>query len=112
MLIQDNHNWGDNFVRIQHPRPAESLGGPAKPSRLRLIFPEAYELEHNKPQRIVGGDDWIRLDYRMGIKAGSALDFSAMQLLDAPAGKYGWTRAAGDHSSLPICREAPAFLRH
>lgn len=100
VLIQDNRNWGDNFcVRIQHPRPAESAwrAGETFAFAMDLIFPEPYELEHNKPQRIVEGDDWIKLDYRMGIKAGSALDFSAMQLLDAPAGKYGWTRAAGDH---------------
>ncbi|MDD4539531.1 MAG: hypothetical protein PHT80_10995 [Lentisphaeria bacterium] len=100
VLVQDNRNWGDNFcVRIQHPRPAESAwqAGETFAFAMDLSFPEPYELERNEPLRIVEGADWVKLDYRLGIKAGTALDFSTMQLLDGPAGKYGWARAAGDH---------------
>ncbi len=42
-------------------------------------------------------EDWLRLEYWKDIKAGSALDFSGMGLLDAPAGKYGHLKAVGGH---------------
>ena len=41
------------------------------------------------------GGDWVRFDLTRDIVPGSAFDFSAR--LDAPAGKYGWLRAVGDH---------------
>ena len=47
--------------------------------------------------RIAAGSDWIALDHRKDIEAGSALDFSRMRLQDAPAGKHGWLKAVGGH---------------
>ena len=41
--------------------------------------------------------NWCPLDCPRDIVAGSALDFSSMKLLDAPAGKYGWIVAKGPH---------------
>lgn len=41
------------------------------------------------------GAFWTRLDVTRDIVPGSALDFSGR--LDAPAGKYGWLKAVGDH---------------
>ena len=41
--------------------------------------------------------EWVAIDNRMDIVAGSALDFSCMGFADSPAGKHGWTRTAGDH---------------
>ena len=43
------------------------------------------------------GGDWLPLEYRNEIVTGSALDFSHMGFLDAPAGKYGWLRNVGGH---------------
>ena len=50
---------------------------------------EVYVIKQN--------DDWLKLDYWKNIKAGSALDFSHMGLLDAPAGKYGWLKVVDGH---------------
>ncbi len=50
-----------------------------------------------KPIVITAGEEWIPLDYRKDIEAGSALDFSNQGLQDAPAGKYGWLRNVNGH---------------
>lgn len=43
------------------------------------------------------GDEWVVFDYRRDIEFGSALDFSKIAECHAPAGKYGWVKAAGEH---------------
>lgn len=47
--------------------------------------------------RIEPGAEWIPVETRRDIEAGSALDFSNMGLQDTPAGKFGWLRNAGGH---------------
>ena len=49
------------------------------------------------PTVVTRGSDWIPLNYRKDIEAGSALDFSHMGFTDAPAGKYGWMKNVGGH---------------
>ena len=51
----------------------------------------------NTPRAVVieEGEDWVACDWTRDIAPGSALDFSAR--LDAPAGKYGWLKAVGEH---------------
>lgn len=44
---------------------------------------------------VAAGPKWAELPHFEGIRAGTALDFSAT--LDAPAGKYGFARNAGGH---------------
>lgn len=44
---------------------------------------------------VAAGPEWAELPHFEGIRAGTALDFSAT--LDAPAGKYGFARNAGGH---------------
>lgn len=45
--------------------------------------------ETNSPVTITAGPDWIPLKTELEIEAGSALDFSQMGFVDAPAGKHG-----------------------
>ena len=49
----------------------------------------SYEIKQNS--------DWLKLDYLKNIKPGSALDFTHMELQDAPAGKYGYLKAVDGH---------------
>ena len=55
------------------------------------------KLTRGHPVAITEKDGWTRLDYKKDITPGSALDFSQMGLLDAPAGKHGWLKAVGGH---------------
>lgn len=43
------------------------------------------------------GSEWVEWDDVKDIAPGSALDFSSLGLIDAPAGKYGWLRNVGGH---------------
>ena len=57
-----------------------------------------------RPYVIRAGAEWVPLDYRRDIEAGSALDFSRMGFVDAPAGKHGWLRNVGgnfEYEKLP-----------
>ena len=65
----------------------------------------AYTLSARTPIRlstaskvVIGeGASWIPVDYRQTVRKDSAVDLSALDLLDAPAGKHGWLRNAGGH---------------
>ena len=57
----------------------------------------SHEADASKPFVISQGDEWIPIDYRRDIEPGSALDFSVMGFLDAPAGKHGWLKNVQGH---------------
>lgn len=46
---------------------------------------------------VAEGPDWVPIDYRRDIVAGSAMDFSSVVAADAPAGKHGWLKNVGGH---------------
>lgn len=52
--------------------------------------------EDAAPVTITEGDQWVALRPELEIEPGSALDFSSMELQDAPAGKYGRVIARED----------------
>jgi hypothetical protein len=64
---------------------------------LVLIAAEAPgALQTNAPVKISAGDDWVPLQPELDIAPGSALDFSGMGFVDAPAGKHGRVVARPD----------------
>ena len=60
------------------------------PACLVVALTCASAAEPAAPVTITAGPDWIPLQPELDIEPGSALDFSAMGLVDAPAGKHGW----------------------
>lgn len=50
----------------------------------------------NAPYRITASADWIPFVYEKDIVPGSALDLSALGLVEAPAGRHGWLKAVGE----------------
>jgi hypothetical protein len=99
VLVQDNRQWGPSFsVRIfrsagpQKPFPKDV---PVKID-FSLTAAGGVNVAHDAPVTIVAGKDWIPLQMKLDIVPGSALDFSALGLQDAPAGKHGWLQAARD----------------
>ena len=59
------------------------------------------------PYRVTVGEDWVPVDFRKGVEAGSALDFSCFGLADAPAGKHGWLEVRGGHFVFPDSPDVP-----
>ena len=57
---------------------------------------DGVAVQHDRPVTIVADQDWIPLRLELDIAPDSALDFSAMGLQDAPAGKHGWLHANTD----------------
>ncbi len=51
----------------------------------------------NENHKIIEGKDWVRVNLREGIREGSALDFSQIRGVEAPAGKYGRVVAKGQN---------------
>jgi hypothetical protein len=91
-LLQDNRQWGPTFSLRIGPQSGEGRtwrAGEALTLSFDLLAAEGMEVEQDGPVTITAGTDWIPLNVELDIEPGSALDFSAMGQLDAPAGKYG-----------------------
>ena len=89
VFMQDSSRFGGGFeLRITSPAKTLSPGDMhcfgatlSSPSGLTLMTPT--------PVKIVAGDDWVPMRPSAEVKAGSALDFSSICGIDAPAGRYG-----------------------
>ena len=57
--------------------------------------------------RVAVGDDWVPIDFCKGISPGSALDFSGLGLVDAPAGKHGWLKSVNGHFAFADSPDVP-----
>ncbi len=112
LLLQDSRLWGPNFsVRVELPKfgrfvetslPNEVSGRDAPTARplsfdCTISHPDGIAVERDEIAVVEAGEDWIPLENRKNIVAGSALDFSAMGWTGAPAGRHGWLKAVDGH---------------
>ena len=98
VMIQDDRKWVQTFtLRVSADAGRAFRKGDQRAFTCILSAPDGVNVTIDQPVVVKQGPDWIPLDYRKNIEAGSALDFSGMGLQDAPAGKYGWLRNVGGH---------------
>ena len=96
---QDSRKWGKKWsVRFGEWQGRRTYAvGDRIEWNVTLSALEGLSLKQFKPYVIKEGDEWVRFEHRNDIEPGSALDFSAQGLQDAPAGKHGWLKAKGGH---------------
>ncbi len=99
VYAQDSRPWGGGWtVRFFEP-PNRRKFAPGDSVEWNVVVASSdgapLKLTRGRPITITGKSGWTRFDYKKDITPGSALDFSQMGLLDAPAGKHGWLKAAG-----------------
>ncbi len=99
VLLQDNRQWDPTFViRIHRSSSQQQPFKKGIPVAIGFVLsaPGGVAVQHDRPVTIVADQDWIPLRLELDIAPDSALDFSAMGLQDAPAGKHGWLHANTD----------------
>ena len=95
--MQDNSRFGGEFeLRVKDP--ATTLA-PGEMYRLGATLSSSSGLKLSMPStvKINAGRDWAPMRSSADVKPGSALDFSSISGIDAPAGKYGRIVVRGDH---------------
>ncbi len=100
LLLQDNRTWGPTISLRISPEDGGRAAFSRGDRRTFLCFVETKDgvkTAVDRPVVVKAGPDWIPLDYRKDIEAGSALDFSNQGLQDAPAGRHGWLKAVNGH---------------
>ena len=96
---QDDRKWKVNNFTVRFFIAGGKRIAKGETRRLSCVItsPNGVAPAPDRKTTVKAGPDWILLDYKKDIVAGSALDFSNQGLQDAPAGKYGWLRNAGGH---------------
>ncbi len=96
--IQDDRTWVSTItLRIFSGGDKVFNTGDQRAFSCILSTRDGVKVAIDKPVVLKAGEDWIPLDYRKDIAAGSALDFSNQGLQDAPAGKHGWLKNVNGH---------------
>ncbi len=98
VLIQDDRKWGDTFAfRLGNNGERKYVAGVPLRVAFTLATREPLTVAYDRPVTLEAGKEWVALTYEKEIVAGSALDFSKIGNVDAPAGKHGWLLAKGPH---------------
>ncbi len=98
VMIQDDRQWGPSFsLRLGNNNGKTYKAGERFCVRFTLATQEPQHLTLDAPVTLRAGADWVPLKQEPDILPGSALDFTALGLTDAPAGKYGRVVARGPH---------------
>lgn len=100
VLWQDSRQWGDSIglrIGANSETPESWEGGVPYEVSFTITFPQNIVFDREKPIFITAGDEWIPLKSLLEIQPGSALDFTDVVKIHAPAGKFGWTKAVGQN---------------
>ncbi len=96
--IQDNRRWGGTYgLRLGATKQEKYAKGVKRTFTFTISADEPLTAKSQEPFVIAAGRDWLPLDYKKDIEAGSALDFSRMGFTDAPAGRHGWLKNVDGH---------------
>ncbi len=96
ILLQDGRRWGASTFTLRLFKNRVPFDkGTKRALAFSFTAGDGVTVKYAAPTIVQAGPDWIPVDYRKNILAGSALDFSNQGLQDAPAGKYGWLRNVG-----------------
>ena len=97
-LVQDNWKWSDSYV-IRFGNLSEHVckAGETVAFSFTISANAPVAVADQRPYVIQKESGWTPLVERRDIIAGSALDFSGMGFVDAPAGKHGWLKNVGGH---------------
>lgn len=89
IMFQDNHQFGGG-VELRIVAPEKSIS-PGRFVEWGLVLSETEPLTLVEPApfAVNAGNEWMPVSIKGGIIPGSALDFSAISGLDAPAGRHG-----------------------
>ena len=97
-LIQDSRKWEDVYtVRIGNLGRHKYAKGEVLSFAVVLSADVPLAAVDWKPYTVSAGAEWVPLEYCRDIEPDTALDFSNMGFIDAPAGKHGWLKNSGGH---------------
>lgn len=95
LLIQDDRKWSKTVTfRMGSAGGRTYTPNTACTVAFKLEAQEPIRLDCTRPIVLKADKDWSPLTYSKEILPGSALDFSTLGFIDAPAGKYGWLRVS------------------
>ena len=98
ILFQDNSRFQSRQFEMRLLADVRTLEpGVIYDFGLTVSGPDAVRLVVPEPVTLKAGDGWLPFSAAVGVKEGSALDFSRICGLDAPAGKYGRVIAKNGH---------------
>lgn len=96
--VQDNRTWKMPFYGVRIIIGDDNLvAGQTYTADFTFSTTDGIDSLKSSIYRVERGANWIPIDDTTAIVPGSAIDFSTQPWLDAPAGKYGWVKAVGDH---------------
>ena len=94
--LQDNREWKAEDFSLRIPVGDKKLAaGEIRTIEIRLAAADGVDSVASGPVTIAEGGEWIPLRDTTDVIPGSALDFSKLGWMDAPAGKYGRVVAKG-----------------
>lgn len=96
MCVQDDRKWGRSFSFRRYMK-SKTLKSGEHYEMSFFLSGEQATVAYAQATVVTQNDEWLPLDDRRDIAAGSALDFTQIVPNEGPAGQYGWLRAVNGH---------------